>query len=97
MTLPLRPKNGRFLRPFGCGTFIRDFLLGNGSHGSPVIRPEVGAPQANIFYQYKQALRRITSEDKAVSQEERKVKREKRQASNPRNMPDMRHQDVQDR
>jgi hypothetical protein len=78
---PLRPKRGGFLRPFGCGTFIRDFLLGNGPYGSPVIKPEVGAPQADIFYQYKQALRRITAEDKAVRQEERKARREKRPIS----------------
>ena len=78
MTLPLRPQRGGFLRPFGCGTFIRDFLLGKGPHDSPVIKPEVGAPQSDIFYQYKQALRRITAEDKAVRQEERKAKREKR-------------------
>lgn len=78
MTLPLRPQRGGFLRPFGCGTFIRDFLLGNGPYSSPLIEPEVGAPQADIFYQYKQALRRVTAEDRAVSQEERNAKREKR-------------------
>jgi hypothetical protein len=75
---PLRPKRGGFLRPFGCGWFIREFLLGNGPHNSPAIKPEVGAPQADIFYQYKQALRRVTAEDKAVRQEERDSKREKR-------------------
>ena len=78
MTLPLKPKRGGFLRPFGCGTFIRDFLLGNGPYGSPLIKPKVGAPQADISYQYKQALRRITAEDRAVRQEERKAKKEKR-------------------
>ena len=68
---PLRPTRGGFLRPFGCGWFIREFLLGNGPHNSPSIEPEVGAPQADIFYHYKQALRQITAEDRAVRQEEK--------------------------
>jgi hypothetical protein len=75
---PLRPARGGFLRPFGCGMFIREFLLGNGPHGSPVIKPEVGAPQADIFYQYKQALRRVTAEDMAVRYEEKSAKKAKR-------------------
>jgi hypothetical protein len=79
--LPLRPNRGGFLRPFGCGTFIRDFLLGNGPHNSPTIEPEVGAPQADTFYHYKQALRKVTAEDRAVRQEERNAKREKRPES----------------
>jgi hypothetical protein len=78
MTIPLRPQRGGFLRPFGCGTFIGDFLLGNGPYSSPLIKPEVGAPQADIFYHYKQALRKVTAEDRAVRQEERNAKREKR-------------------
>jgi hypothetical protein len=78
VTLPLKPSHGGFLRPFGCGWFIREFLLGNGPHDSPVIEPEVGAPQADIFYHYKQALRRVTAEDRATRHEERKAKREKR-------------------
>lgn len=78
MTLSLRPQRGGFLRPFGCGTFIRDFLLGNSPYNSPTIEPGVGAPQADIFYQYKQALRRATAEDRAVRKEERNAKREKR-------------------
>lgn len=47
---PLRPARGGFLRPFGCGWFIRKFLLGYGPNGSPKIDPETGAPQADIFY-----------------------------------------------
>jgi len=78
MTLPLRPKHGGFLRPFGCGWFIKEFLLGNGPYGSPLVEPEFGAPQADIFYQYKQALRRVTAEDKALRQEEKDAKTEKR-------------------
>lgn len=39
----LRPARGGFLRPFGCGWFIRELLLGNAPYGSPVIDPDVGA------------------------------------------------------
>jgi hypothetical protein len=78
MTLPLRPKRGGFLRPFGCGWFIKEFLLGNAPHNSPVIKPKIGAPQADIFYQYKQALRRVTAEDRAVRQEEKNARKAKR-------------------
>ncbi len=38
---PLRPARGGFLRPFGCGWFIREFLIGHGPNGSPRIDPEV--------------------------------------------------------
>lgn len=78
MTLPLRPQHGGFLRPFGCGWFIREFLLGNGPHNSPVIEPEVGAPQSDIFFQYKQALRQVTAEDRAIRHEEKSAKKAKR-------------------
>jgi hypothetical protein len=78
MTLTLKPKRGGFLRPFGCGWFIREYLLGHGPSDSPGIDPDIGAPQADIFYHYKQALRRVTAEDKAVRQEEKRAKREKR-------------------
>jgi len=53
---PLRPARGGFLRPFGCGWFIREFLLGHGPNESPRIDPNVGAPQADIFYHYKTAF-----------------------------------------
>jgi len=35
----LRPARDGFLRPFGCGCFIREFLLGHGPNGSPRIDP----------------------------------------------------------
>jgi hypothetical protein len=78
MALPLKPKRGGFLRPFGCGLFIRDFLLGKGPHGSPKIDPEVGAPQADMFKQYKLALMRATAEDRAIRSEERRARKENR-------------------
>ena len=77
----LRPSRGGFLRPFGCGWFIREFLLGNGPNGSPTIDPDVGAPQADIFHHYKTALIRATAEDRATRQEERQARREKRSIS----------------
>jgi len=88
MTLPLKPKHGGFLRPFGCGWFIREFLLGRSPNGSPVIDPYVGAPQADIFYQYKMALMRATALDKATRVEEKKARREKR-VINPVNIEDL--------
>ncbi|MBA7658998.1 hypothetical protein ES703_66961 [subsurface metagenome] len=78
MTLPLRPQHGGFLRPFGCGQFVREFLLGHGPNGSPMIDPDVGAPQADIFHHYKMALIRATAFDKATRAEEKRAKREKR-------------------
>ena len=78
MTLPLRPERGGFLRPFGCGQFIREFLLGHGPNGSPIVDPDVGAPQADIFHHYKMALIRATAFDKATRSEEKRARREKR-------------------
>lgn len=63
--MELRPSRGGFLRPFGCGWFIREFLLGNGPEGSPRIDPERGAPQADINYEYKEALARATARERA--------------------------------
>ena len=73
----LRPTRGGFLRPFGCGWFIREFLLGNGPYGSPKIDPEVGGPQADIFHHYKMALMRATAVDRATRMEEKRARREK--------------------
>ena len=78
MTLPLKPKRGGFLRPFGCGWFIREFLMGNGPGDAPVIDPMVGAPQSDIFHHYKLALIKATALDRAVREEEKKARREKR-------------------
>jgi hypothetical protein len=73
----LKPKRGGFLRPFGCGWFIREFLMGNGPYGSPSIDPHIGAPQSDIFYYYKMALIRATALDRATRMEERRARREK--------------------
>jgi len=75
---PLRPARGGFLRPFGCGWFIWEFLLGHGPNGSPRIDPDVGAPQSDIFYFYKTALLKAIALDRAIRQEEKQARREKR-------------------
>jgi hypothetical protein len=78
MVSALRPKRGGFLRPFGCGWFVREFLSGRGPAGSPVIDPVVGAPQADIFHHYKMALLQATALDRAARREEKLAKRERR-------------------
>jgi hypothetical protein len=78
MTLPLKPSRGGFLRPFGCGWFIREYLLGKGPYDSPKIDPEIGASQAVVFHDYKLALMRTTAFDRATRVEEKKAKRERR-------------------
>jgi hypothetical protein len=85
MTLPLKPKRGGFLRPFRCGIFIRDFLMGKGPYGSARIDPEVGAPQADIFFHYKNALRGAAAVDKATRTEEKCARRQNRRI-NPDNI-----------
>ena len=63
--MELRPNRGGFTRPFGCGWFIREYLLGNGSEGSTPIDPDRGAPQADINYEYKEALSLATARERA--------------------------------
>ena len=67
----LRPARGGFLRPFGCGWFIREFLTSS-------VDPDVGAPQADIFYEYKLALREATALDRATRVEEKRARKKKR-------------------
>lgn len=40
----LKPARGGFPLSLGCGWFVREFLLGRGSNGSPKINPDVGTP-----------------------------------------------------
>jgi len=63
--MDLRPSRGGFLRPFGCGWFIREYLLGNGPEGSHAIDPERGAAQTDINFEYKEALARATARERA--------------------------------
>ncbi len=63
--MELSPNRGGFLRPFGCGWFIREYLLGNGPEGSREIDPDRGAVQADINYEYKEAIARATARERA--------------------------------
>ena len=65
MVMSLTPSRGGFLRPFGCGWFIREFLLGNSPGGSRSIDPSIGAAQSDINYEYKEALARATARERA--------------------------------
>lgn len=65
MVIRLMPTRGGFLRPFGCGWFIREYLLGKGPEGSTNIDPKRGAPQADINFEYKEALARATARERA--------------------------------
>lgn len=69
-----RPYHGGFLRPFGLGIFIRDYLAGLGPYGSPTIDPVEGACQTDIRYNYKTALFRAYSEDAVAREIERRIK-----------------------
>lgn len=74
MALPVRPQQGGFIRAFGCGWFIREFLKGNAPEGSPTIDPAKGAPQADIFYFYKLAQHRSYAEDTVAYENEARIK-----------------------
>ena len=65
MAESLRPIKGGFLRPFGCGWFIRQYLAGNGTEGSTKIDPAVGAPQVDVAFEYKETLARVTARERA--------------------------------
>lgn len=76
MEIRLKPKRGGFLRPFGCGWFIREYLSGNAPCGAPAIDPFIGAPQADIFHYYKMALIQEWAMDRAVRMAEKMAKKE---------------------
>jgi len=75
MAEALRPLMGGFFRPFGCGWFIREFLLGNAPEGTPKIDPDEGAVTADIFYHYKVAIHRAYAEDATAWEQEQRIKR----------------------
>jgi len=77
MVTSIRPSRGGFLGPFGCGWFIREFLLGHGPEGAPAIDSYRGAPQEDIFYHYKLALRRAYAEDAVAWENEERVRQGK--------------------
>jgi len=88
MVLQLKPQRGGFLRPFGLGWFIKEFLSGNAPYGSDVIDPSTGAPQSDIFKNYKEALIRETAMDRATRTEERRARKEKKNI-NPDNIEEL--------
>ena len=77
MVETLRPNRGGYLRPFGCGRFIREFLLGHGPEDSPKIDPQTGACQEDIFYHYKRALHKASAEDVIAWENEERIKQGK--------------------
>lgn len=78
MVEKLKPTKGGFLRVFGCAWFVREYLAGRGPYDSPRINPKEGAPQSEIFYEYKTALLKATAEDRGTRDEERLAEREGR-------------------
>ncbi len=66
-------KEERFLRPTTVGLFIRDYLMGLGPEGSPRIDPDQGDFTENIFFHYKEMLRRANARDNVAREEERRV------------------------
>ena len=51
--------------------------MGRGPNGSPMIDPNIGAPQADLFRYYKMALRKATALDRATRLEEKQARRER--------------------
>jgi hypothetical protein len=70
----LRPGRGGYLRPFGCGWFVREFLLGHAPQDTITIDPRKGACQEDIFYHYKLALHRAYAEDATAREDEARVR-----------------------
>ena len=50
MVLALRPQRGGFLRAFGRGQLIFQFLSGKGPYNSPRIDPDIGACQGREYF-----------------------------------------------
>jgi hypothetical protein len=71
----LMPIRGGFIKPFGCGWFIREYLLGHGPEGSPKIDSQKGACQEDIFYWYKISLHKAYAQDAADYENEQRVRR----------------------
>lgn len=73
----LKPARGGFVRPFGCGWFIREFLLGRGPEGRPRIDPSRGGCQSDLFFNYKIALHTAYAEDATAWENDRRIKAKK--------------------
>ncbi len=79
--MDLRPSRGGFLRPFGCGWFIREFLSVHGPNGSPRIDSDEGTLQSDIFSYYKTTLLHAIAVDRATREEEQRARRDRRTIS----------------
>ena len=77
MAVAIRPKQGGFLRPFGCAWFIIEFLKGNAPEDRRQIDPEVGAPMVDILAEYKSALLRAFARDAVEREEEKRINKGK--------------------
>ncbi|MCK4722654.1 MAG: hypothetical protein KAT75_05090 [Dehalococcoidia bacterium] len=77
MVEQLMPQRGGFIKPFGCGWFIKECLLGHGPEGSPKINPSRGACQVDLFYYYKIALHRAYAQAAVDYENEQRVKQRK--------------------
>lgn len=75
MAIEIRPAIGGFLRPFGTAWFVVEFLKGKAPQGSKQIDPAVGAPMADIHFEYKSALHRAHARDVVERLEERRIRR----------------------
>jgi hypothetical protein len=73
----LMPIRGGFIKPFGCGWFIRECLKGHGPEGSPKLDPKKGACQEDLFYLYKIALHQAYAQDATDFENEQRVSRGK--------------------
>jgi hypothetical protein len=69
----LMPVRGGFIKPFGCGWFIREFLLGHGPEDSLKIDPRKGACHTDIFYYYKIALHKAYAQDAVDYENEQRI------------------------
>ncbi len=72
--MELKPAMGGFIRPFGTAWFIIEFLKGKGPEDSKRIDPRVGAPMADMHFEYKSALHRAHARDVVQREEEKRIR-----------------------
>jgi len=66
MVIQIRPNRGGFLKTIRLRlVYPRSFSVGKGPEGSRVVDPQQGAPQADVNYEFKEALARATARERA--------------------------------
>jgi|GEM_PF-217638 len=70
----VRPSRGGYIRAFGCGWFIKEFLLGRGPQGAAAVDPRKGACQTDIWFHYKRAVHRAYAEDTVAREQEKRIR-----------------------